>query len=117
MKRAEQQIHKTVVDHLRTRGTTGLVFFHPSNGGWRSPIEAKIFKSLGVRAGVPDLILLHESKPYALELKAEGGRPTPAQVEFINEWRAAGGRAAVCYGVDEAVHMLEDWGLLKGSMV
>jgi hypothetical protein len=54
MKREEQTIHRTIVQHLRARAMRGCVWFHPPNGGWRSPVEAAIFKSLGVRAGVAD---------------------------------------------------------------
>jgi hypothetical protein len=42
------------------------------NGGWRSPIEAAILKGLGVQPGVPDLILVRDGRPFALELGPGG---------------------------------------------
>ena len=90
------------------------VWWHTPNGGRRSPIEAAIFNGLGVRAGVSDLILLRGGKVFALELKAERGRPTAAQTQFISEFRAAGGEAAIAHGLDRALHTLEVWKLLRG---
>jgi hypothetical protein len=90
----EQQIHVTVAKHLAIRARPGVVWFHPANGGWRSPVEAKIFKSLGVKSGVADLILLHDGRFYALELKAPGGRLTESQAAFLDDVEAAGGIVA-----------------------
>jgi hypothetical protein len=71
--RPEQIIHRTIVAHLRARAVPGCTWWHTPNGGWRSPVEAAIFKSLGVRAGVADLLLLHDGQFFALELKAPAG--------------------------------------------
>jgi hypothetical protein len=88
---SEQAIQRAVCQHLRQRGASGLVWWHTPNGGRRSPVEAAIFNGLGVRAGVADLILLRDGRAFALELKTERGRPTAAQMQFISEFRAAGG--------------------------
>jgi hypothetical protein len=58
---------------------------------------------------------LHEGKPFALKLKADGGRPTEAQLQFINDFRAAGGDAMVAEGLDQAPRVLETWNLLRGT--
>ena len=50
----EQAMHRAVCQQLRQRGARGLLWFHVPNGGRRSPIEAAIYKGLGVRAGVSD---------------------------------------------------------------
>ena len=114
--RPEQQIQKAVIVHLRVRGVSGLVYTHCPNGGFRRPIEAAIFKSLGLRACVSDLLLWHRAKSYALELKAEGGRATAAQLKFIEDMRAAGAEAAISEGLDRALAILESWGLLRGAV-
>jgi hypothetical protein len=116
IRRPEQAIQKAVVQHLRIRGVPGLVFFHVPNGGHRKPIEGAIFKSLGVRAGVSDLILIHAGKFFALELKAEGGRATEAQMAFLSEIDAAGAFTAMPTGLDAALATLEAWGLLKPNL-
>jgi hypothetical protein len=112
--RAEQQIHRAVVQHLRQRGAKGLVFLHPSNGGLRSKIEASIFQSLGVRRGASDLLLWHGGKSYALELKAEGGRASPTQLQFLADMERAGAFTCLAVGLDAALRKLEDWKLLRG---
>lgn len=114
--RPEQQIHRAVVQHLRQRGAPGLVFIHPANGGFRRPIEAAVFRGLGVRAGASDLLLWHEGKSYALELKAPGGRPTEAQLEFLSDMENAGAFTCMAEGLDRALKVLESWGLLRGCV-
>jgi hypothetical protein len=59
----------------------GLVFLPPPNGGARSAIEGAIFKSLGVAAGGPDLLLWHSGK--SLELRADGGRTSDSQADML----------------------------------
>jgi hypothetical protein len=112
--RPEQEIHRAVVQHLRQRGAPGLVWTHCPNGGYRRPIEAAILKSLGVRPGVSDLLLWRKGHFYAIELKAEGGRPTALQLEFLADLKEAGGFCCVCEGLDCALRTLESWELLRG---
>jgi hypothetical protein len=114
--RPEAAIQRAVFQHLRERGVPGLFAFHPANGGYRKPTEAAILKGLGVTAGVPDVIAIHEGRCYAMELKAEGGRPTPKQLEAIAAMEAAGAYICIAEGLDRALAVLEAWGLLKGRM-
>jgi hypothetical protein len=109
----EAQIQRAVVQHLKTRGVAGLVFFHVPNGGSRGRVEAAIFKAMGVRAGVSDLILVHAGKIFALELKAPGGRASEAQMEFLSDIDRAGAYTAMPTGLDAALATLEAWGLLR----
>lgn len=115
--RPEDQIQKAVFQHIRLRGAPGLVAWHTPNGGKRRPIEASIFMSLGVRAGVSDIIAVHQGKVFALELKAEGGRPTETQLQFIADMEKAGAFTCVAVGLDRALATLEAWGLLRGQGV
>jgi hypothetical protein len=111
----EQNIHRAVVQHLRQRGVPGLVFLHVPNGGRRRPVEAAIFKSLGVRAGASDLLLWHAGKSYALELKAPSGRPTEAQLQVLSDMERAGAYTCLAEGLDRALATLESWQLLRGK--
>lgn len=121
MLRPEQEIHKAVAAHLRQRGAPGVLWWHSPNGahyGKRNrkgaAIQGAIMKGLGVRAGVSDIVALHKGMFYALELKAPGGRPTEAQLEFISDVRANGGFTCVAEGLNEALGALEMWGLVRG---
>jgi hypothetical protein len=113
--RPEQAIQAAIFEHIAWRGVPGLVAWHTPNGGARRPVEAKIFKTLGVRAGVSDLIAVHDAKIYALEIKAPGGRPTTSQLEFIAAMEAAGAYCCIAEGLDRALAVLEQWGLLRGA--
>ena len=115
--RPEQQIHRAVVQHLRQRGVTDLVFLHPANGGFRRRVEAKIFSGLGVRSGATDLLLWHDGKRFALELKAPKGRATEAQLQFLADMEKAGAYTCLAEGLDRAIAVLETWGFLNGRVM
>ncbi len=82
----------------------------------RSKTEAAIFVGLGVRRGVSDLLLWHRGRSFALELKAENGRTSAAQREFLADMERAGVLTAVAVGLDAALRRLEEWGLLRGRV-
>jgi hypothetical protein len=113
LKRPEQIIQTTLVQHLRVRGAKDLFFYHVPNQGKRTPYMGKIMKDLGVRAGVPDLMFIHEGKAFGLELKAMGGLPTDSQLAAIDAINAAGGYACSARGLDRAIAILESWGILR----
>jgi hypothetical protein len=110
----EATIQRAVFAHLRARAAPGVFAFHPANGGYRKPVEAAIMKGLGVAAGVPDVIAIHQGRCYAMESKPEGGRPTETQLSTIAALEAAGAFTAVAEGLDRALAVLEAWGLLRG---
>ena len=110
----EAAIQRAVFAHFRARSAPGVFAFHPANGGYRNPIEAKILQGLGVTAGVPDVIAIYQGRCYALEIKAKGGRATAKQLEAIAAMEAAGANCCVAEGLDHALACLEAWGLLRG---
>jgi hypothetical protein len=112
--RPEQAIQKAVFAHLAARPTRGVFAFHPANGGWRSRVEASIMKGLGVRAGVPDIIAVKDGRAYGLELKAPGGRLSAVQRNCHAALAAAGATVATAGSLDDALGLLERWGLLRG---
>jgi hypothetical protein len=111
--RPEQQLQRALIQHLRWRGAPGAFAFHPANGGWRSATEAKILKSVGVVAGVSDIVIIYGGRCYALELKAANGRLTDVQRVTHERLRAAGAEVATAHGIDEALEVLEGWQLLR----
>jgi len=116
MKHEETKIHQAVVGHLKLRGVPGLVYFHAPMGiQAASKIQGALAKSMGARAGVSDLILVHDRKIFALELKTEGGRATEPQLEFISDMERQGAFCAIAYGIDQALKTLEAWGLFRSA--
>ena len=115
--RPEQATQHAVLDHLRWRSAPDLFAFHVPNGGYRSPVEAMVLKGLGVTPGVPDIIIVHAGKIFCLELKAEHGRVTPAQLDCHERMERAGAVVGVAVGIDQAIAWLEEHGLLKGRTI
>lgn len=68
-----------------------LVYTHIPHGGKRRRVEAAIFKGIGVVAGAPDFVIWRKGGGVAnIELKAKGGRLSPAQKSFGDGLRALG---------------------------
>src|SRR5258707_1119859 len=115
MKHDETKIHQAVVKHLNLRGVSGLVYWHAPMGiHAASKMQGALAKSLGARKGVSDLVLVHKSKIYCLELKAPGGRATEEQLLFIADMERQGAFTAIATGIDQALKTLEIWALLRG---
>ena len=112
--RAEQDIQRGVMQHLRSRAAPGVFAFHVPNGGYRKPIEAAILKGLGVVAGTPDIFAIKAGHCFALELKIEGGRLSDNQNLVLARLKECGATCAVAFGLDEALKTLENWALLRG---
>jgi hypothetical protein len=110
----EQQIQRAVLEHHKLHHAPDIFWLHVGNGGYRTPIEAKVLKSLGITAGVPDLILIRGGKTYGLELKAHGGRLSPAQCTAHMLMRAAGAEVEVAIGLDAVLRQLESWACCGG---
>ena len=108
----EAEIQRAVVEHLRWSARGDAWWTHLPNGGWRSPIEAAIFKSLGVRAGSPDLLIIRAGQPLFLELKALGRKLSPAQVECHAALRRAGAQIETVDNIDAALAFLRRLGVL-----
>lgn len=96
--------------------------FHPANGGKRDPREAARLKGLGVRPGVPDVMIpapnydrhRNACEPYdyhglAIELKAGKNRPTSDQVAWADNLRKARWQVRLCYSFDEARQVIADY--------
>lgn len=83
MKRPEQALQQQVVAYI-DRALPGALYFHvPNSSGNRGPRLGGIMKSMGVRAGVPDLVLILPNGLSAfIELKAGRGKLTEAQEAF-----------------------------------
>lgn len=61
----------------------------------------KVFGGGMQRVGIPDLAIVCCGRAFYAELKADGGRISPAQIRVIEEIRNAGGIAHVIRSVDQ----------------
>lgn len=81
------------------------LIFHVPNEGARSKAEAMKLKSMGVLAGVPDLILL---KPLCgIELKMVNGKISSAQKELHTHWTNNGIPVYVCWNANDVCNLIE----------
>lgn len=88
------------------------MLYHVPNGGSRNRAEAGKLKRMGVRAGVPDLVLPVPRNGYAglyIELKVGENRPSKNQKNWLEKLALHGYKALVCYGGNEAIAILEQY--------
>ncbi len=101
MIRREQALHRAAAEFLDLALPAGAEWWHTPNGGTRSRIEGAVFKAMGVRPGIPDLLILFRGKLIAVELKASSGRLTPAQKAMHLRLTLAGAVVTTCTSLDE----------------
>ena len=105
----EAQEQHAVVEYCDLRR---IPIFHIPNGGYRHQHTAYQLKRQGVRAGVPDLCVPIARGGYHglyIEMKrADGGRMTREQQEWVGLLKSEGYCAECCHGAGEAIALL-DW--------
>lgn len=87
-----------------------IPIFHIPNGGTRNPAEAKHLKQQGVKAGVPDLFVPVPNRYFSglfIEMKAQQGKVSEYQKNWIQLLNHNGYLAVVCYGFQEAKEVLD----------
>lgn len=88
------------------------MMFAIPNGGLRDKITAANLKAEGVRAYVPDICLPVPRGPWHglfIELKKDGGRVDPGQLQYLHKLQALGYGAMVCVGYHQTVATLEHY--------
>jgi len=118
--RGEQRVHIACVDYLRRcvpAPPEGPYWFHPYNGGWRTKREAALGRALGVRAGVPDLVLIWRGHAIGAEFKrpkgagSRAGRLSREQREAHAELVLAGAVCGEVRSLADFVSLLEMLGV------
>lgn len=93
------------------------LLFHIPNGGKRGKAEAARFKAMGVKAGVPDLLLPVPRGGFHglfIELKAPNGVKSGNQDRWLKALSAQGYSAHLCYGWEKASAVILDY--LNGNL-
>jgi hypothetical protein len=104
----EDNFQKAVARYL---DTIGAFWFHCPNGGSRNGIEAAKLKAMGVKAGIPDCLILDQRKGYsgmAIELKVGYNKPSEHQLSIFDKLVDSGWLVVVSWSLDEVVTMI-DW--------
>lgn len=123
MRRPEQQLQIQVANYLRLALMPPIVWSAIGHGGGGA-IRGAILKAMGLRAGMPDIVILAPNPDGALhpvviglELKAANGRQSPAQRDTQACWQDCFGYYHLCRSVDEVEGFLRGVGLpLRASL-
>lgn len=97
----------------QTRWPELRLMYHVPNGGKRSKAEAGIFRAMGVKPGVPDVMLPVARQGYHglyIEMKrTEGGRVSAEQRQWLDALAEQGYKTEVAYGWEQARKILEGY--------
>lgn len=106
----EDDLQKAVVDWLYVQEAMGrLAFFAVPNEGKRSWRTANRMRSLGMRSGVPDLVIVSHFGTAYIELKTPKGRIQDSQRDWEAKITDFGIRHAICRSVDEVMLKVDEW--------
>lgn len=111
MNRPEEVLHRSVADFLRVALPPYVWWTHPPNGGGRSRAEAGILKAMGVRAGTPDILIVHQGRAFWIELKAPKGRVEASQERCHTDLMLAGADVDICRSLEEVERRLKLWNI------
>ena len=106
----EDRIQISILEYLEAVAPH-VLFFAVPNEGRRSWTAAARHKLLGMVAGVPDLVLVHDGHALFFEVKAPDGRLRPAQKLFLETAAKAGAKTAVVRSIDDVRAALKAWGI------
>ena len=114
MKADEDAVHAGLVAWLNFALPRGAVCWHTPNTFPTAKIQYhQKLKRMARRAGIPDLLILHEGLLIGLEVKTATGRQSPEQKAIEAEFKAAGAVYEVVRGVSDAERVLRALGALK----
>ena len=106
----EQALQKQIAQFLDA-ALTGNAWYStiPLGGGGR--VRGAILRGMGVKAGVPDMMILDGGRPVFLELKAPKGRLSVDQIVCHQALRRARCAVYVIRSLDEAIIALRECGV------
>lgn len=113
--RAEDALQASVVQFLDRALPYTSWYTATANGAWlggdkrRRMIQASRLKRTGVKPGTPDLIICHDGRFLAIELKMPGETLTDKQMVAEDQIAIAGGGFAVARSLEDVEARLRDW--------
>ena len=106
---SEAQILKAILQLLRRHPKVALCWRQNSGTFQERGRDGSVrYIRANTQRGMSDIMgALMDGRTLAIEVKSRAGKMRPGQEEFLAQIRAAGGVAAVCRSVDDAVRLLE----------
>lgn len=106
----ETDLHRAVAAYLAVVLPLGAWWTTVAHGGFRVPAQVGArLKSMGLRPGVPDLMIVHDGRALFVELKARRGVLSDQQRDCITSLRGAGASVAICRSIDDVARALLEW--------
>lgn len=111
-RQAEHGIQAAIMRYLDTALPASYRAFAVPNGGKRDKITGAILKREGVKAGVPDIVIVRNGGFVAfIEVKTQAGRLSNSQVEWRDWCGANSVPYAVVRSIGDVQAALLDWGV------
>jgi hypothetical protein len=105
----ETKLHQAcykILKKLESMSNNNFIAFHTPNQGKRDIKHLQFLKTLGLVAGVPDLLIIKTSKIIGIEFKAPEGTLTFNQKLFKNKFQKIGHKFYVIKTIKEFYLML-----------
>lgn len=106
MNRPEQAVQRACVEFLRQCAPDGLAWSAINPVPAKSKSVAGISKAMGMKAGIPDILLVWKGRAIFVEVKADGGRLSPAQRDCQAGLKLAGALVHTVKSLNEFIDFL-----------
>lgn len=107
----EQQL-QIAVAHYLTLVLPSDCFWTAIGHGGGGKIRGAILKMMGVKPGVPDLMLVWRGQAIFIELKTPVGRLSPAQIATHDKLGKSGATVDTCRSIDQVRELLTALGII-----
>jgi hypothetical protein len=114
-RRPEQELQINVAAYLDVLcGPNNFWFTHFPGGGYRSKVEAGIFKAMGTKAGPGDILIIAEGGiAHWIELKIKPNGQSGDQEDFEAVMYGLGCNYDIAYSILDVTRILKNWALIK----
>ncbi|MBP5363390.1 MAG: VRR-NUC domain-containing protein [Ruminococcus sp.] len=88
------------------------LMYHVPNEGKRSTVTGSRFKQMGLKPGVPDIVLPVAHGGYTglyIEMKYGKNKVTENQSRWLDMLKREGNKTAVCYNFEEAKEVITEY--------
>ena len=109
----ETALQRAIVQILLLTRKPNVIYFAVPNGVKMAPRTAAHQKSIGMLAGVSDLVIDIGGRIHYLEVKAPGGKQSPDQLAFEAATIAQESPYMVVNNINDAIFVLEEWGAIR----
>ena len=110
---SEDNFQKAVAKYLNA---INAFWFHCPNGGSRHALEAMKLKEMGVKAGIPDCMILDQRHGYsglAIELKVGYNKPSEHQLAIFDKLVERKWMVIVSWSLDETISLIDNYYNIK----